>query len=119
MKTTINRKIKKIVENGRYYVRPYGESDSTMQDKMEIDQYHYYITTSDNVLHFTYKKGSFGIPLKDFDWKIIWNKFGNVLIDDNDEIEEPFEHFSIGTERTKIWHWFEWFFDIQLGGNVL
>ena len=57
--------------------------------------------------------------LQDFNWHIIWNKLGNVPVDANNEIEEQFEHFPVGTERTEIWHWFEWFFDIQLGGNVL
>jgi hypothetical protein len=119
MKATINMKIRKIVERGSYYVRPYNESDSAMQSNMKILEYHYCITTADNVLHFVHKTGSFDIPLKDFDWHILWDKLGNVPIDDNDEIEEAFEHFSIGTEKTEIWHWFEWFFNIQLGGNVL
>lgn len=119
MKAIINMKIKKIVEKGDYYIRPYGESQSTMQSNMKPLQYHYDITTADNILHFVHKTGSFDIPLKDFDWRILWDKLGDVPIGDDDEIEEQFEHFSIGTERTEIWQWFEWFFDIQLGGNVL
>ncbi len=119
MIAVINNKIRKIVERGNYYVRPYNESVSDMQSNMKLLDYHYSITTADNVLHFVHKTGSFDITLKDFNWRIIWDKLSNVMIDDNGEIEEQFEHFPIGTERTEIWHWFEWFFDIQLGGNVL
>lgn len=118
MKTMLNKRIRKFVEIGEYYNKPYNESLSDTQNKMTNNQYYYYITSADNIFHFIYKSGSIKIQLKDFDWTIIWDKLGNVPINNNEKIEESFEHFEIGTERFEIWKWFEWFFDIQLGGNV-
>ena len=119
MKTALNKKIKKKINDGTYYNKPYNESLSDTQKNMKNNQYHYNITTSNNIFHFVYKTGSIDILLKDFDWIILWDKLGDIPCDEDENIEESFEHFNIGTEKFEIWHWFEWFFDIQLGGNVL
>lgn len=37
----------------------------------------------------------------------LWEKLGDIPIDGDDCIEEPFEHFPVGTSRYEIWHWFE------------
>ena len=37
----------------------------------------------------------------------LWNKLGNIPINENDEIEEQFLHFAIGTDKLDIWHWFD------------
>lgn len=37
----------------------------------------------------------------------LWEKFGNIAINNNDEIESQFLHFEKGTDRFEIWHWFE------------
>ena len=46
---------------------------------------------------------------------MLWDKLGDIPINDNDEIENRFEHFDLGSDISDIWDWFEWFFDISLG----
>ncbi|MFR8177176.1 MAG: hypothetical protein ACLVB5_08880 [Christensenellales bacterium] len=45
----------------------------------------------------------------------LWAEFGDIPINDRDEIEEPFLHFERGTDRFEIWHWFD---DRYPGGVV-
>lgn len=44
----------------------------------------------------------------------LWEKLGDIPIDKDERIEEPFEHFPKGTDRYEIWHWFEDRFDIEV-----
>ena len=37
----------------------------------------------------------------------LWHDFAEIPINDWDEIEKPFMHFSAGTYRFDIWHWFD------------
>lgn len=37
----------------------------------------------------------------------LWEKFGEVSINDDDEIEEDFLSFPAGTSRFDVWHWFD------------
>ena len=37
----------------------------------------------------------------------LWILFGDVPINDADEIEESFLGFAPGTDRFEIWHWFD------------
>jgi hypothetical protein len=46
--------------------------------------------------------------------KHLWKTLGDIPINDNEDIEEPFLHFPIGTNRLDIWHWFEDTFDIRV-----
>ena len=39
--------------------------------------------------------------------KDLWKQFGEIPINDRDEIEKPFLHFPAGTYRFDIWHWFD------------
>ena len=39
--------------------------------------------------------------------KQLWEEFGNVPIDNNDNIEKAFLDFPKGTDRFEIWHWFD------------
>lgn len=41
------------------------------------------------------------------DIKQLWIEFGDIPINNNDEIEQPFMDFEIGTDRFQIWHWFD------------
>lgn len=118
MKEQINKKIRAIVENGNYTSRDYYETSEMLKSRMGDSDYHYSITTADNVFNFTSKHKDFSLQLKDFDWRILWDKLGDIPINDDDEIEVDFEHFSEGTDRMEIWHWFEWFFNITLGEQI-
>lgn len=44
----------------------------------------------------------------------LWSAFGDVGIDDQDRITEPFMDWEAGTDRFDIWHWF----DEQYPGGV-
>ena len=39
--------------------------------------------------------------------KELWEQFGDVPINDNDEIDISFLDFEKGTDKLHIWHWFE------------
>ena len=41
------------------------------------------------------------------DLKVLWLDFGNIPVNDEDEIEEPFLNFPVGTYRFDIWLWFD------------
>lgn len=45
----------------------------------------------------------------------LWSSFGDVGIDDQDRITEPFMDWEAGTDRFEIWHWF----DEQYPGGVV
>ena len=118
MKKVLNNKIEKIINNGKYIKSHYYETLDMTQKRMSDTDYSYYTTTADNILHFYTKNKSFALNVKDFNWRMLWDKLGNVPVNDDDEIEEAFEHFAENTDKTEIWHWFEWFFDISLGKEL-
>lgn len=37
----------------------------------------------------------------------LWNKFGDIAINNDDEIESDFMQFKAGTYRFVVWHWFD------------
>lgn len=39
--------------------------------------------------------------------KALWDRLGDVPINENEKIDTDFLHFSEGTHREDIWHWFE------------
>lgn len=45
---------------------------------------------------------------------ILWDEFGNVSINENDEIEDNFLHFERFTSRFEVWEWFETTFDVSV-----
>ena len=49
---------------------------------------------------------------------MLWDKLEDVPTNDDGEIEEEFQHFTIGSDTIDIWRWFEWFFDICLGDEL-
>ena len=118
MKEVINTEIRQIVNKGEYFGSKYFETVEITKRRMNGTQYRYYITTADNILHFYTKDKSFELLKNDFDWRILWDKLGDIPVNENDEIDEPFEHFEVGTDKVDIWKWFEWFFDITLGDEI-
>ena len=46
--------------------------------------------------------------------KEIWEKLGDIPVNDNGEIEEPFLEFEVGTDREDIWHWIEEEYDVRV-----
>lgn len=49
----------------------------------------------------------------------LWEKLGNIPVNENGEIEQPFQHFEVGTDREEIWHWFEDTFDISVFEDLM
>lgn len=37
----------------------------------------------------------------------LWEKLGDIPVNENDEIEENFLNFPVGTSKFDIWHWFD------------
>jgi hypothetical protein len=44
----------------------------------------------------------------------LWAKLGDIPIDNEENLEEKFEHFPIGTGKFEIWGWFEDEFDLSV-----
>ena len=114
MKTILNKRMGEFIQLGSYLSSEYYETAEMTMARMNGMDYTYHIRTDDDVLFFLTKDKVYEIPKKDFDWRMLWDKLENVPINDDEEIEEEFEHFPIGSETIEILRWFEWFFDIVL-----
>ena len=55
------------------------------------------------------------IPVGNLKFRDLWLKLKDIPVNNNGEIETPFLHFNIGTDREDIWHWLEDYFDICIG----
>ncbi len=51
--------------------------------------------------------------------KVLWCKLSDIPINTNEEIEENFQHFNIGTHREEIWHWFEQTFNVSVAKDLM
>ena len=51
--------------------------------------------------------------------KELWKRLGDIPVNDNDETEEVFLHFGIGTDRQEIWHWFEEEFKVSVADDLM
>lgn len=49
----------------------------------------------------------YGCNFDDAELEKLWVLFGNVPVNDNDEILEEFLGFPEGTDRIEIWNWFD------------
>lgn len=49
----------------------------------------------------------FGCNFDDSELVKLWELFGDIEINDADEILEDFLGFAEGTDRMEIWHWFD------------
>jgi hypothetical protein len=45
--------------------------------------------------------------LSDDDLEYLWEALGDIPVNDDGEIEQPFLKWSVGTDREEIWHWFD------------
>ena len=60
------------------------------------------------------------------DAKRLWEEFGDVIVDDADNIEESWhvqgliftQVFPAGTNKFEIWHWFEETFDVSVATDL-
>lgn len=49
---------------------------------------------------------NYGCKFDDWELERLWKIFGDIAVDDNDEIQEEFLGFQEGTDRIEIWSWF-------------
>ncbi len=49
----------------------------------------------------------------------LWDELGDIPVDENDELETPFLHFEVGTDKFDIWHWFEEEFDLSVAKDLM
>ena len=52
------------------------------------------------------------------EWEILWDKLGEIPVDEDERIKENFLHFEAGTDVEDIWHWFEEKYGITLGKEI-
>lgn len=51
--------------------------------------------------------------------KELWESFGEVPIDNDDRILEPFCKFPKGTDRFEVWKWFEEEFNVSVAIDLM
>ena len=51
--------------------------------------------------------------------KILWEKLGDIPINDEEELDEPFMQFEKGTDRYEVWHWFEEKFNVSVAKDLM
>ena len=49
----------------------------------------------------------------------LWSSLGNILVDENDNIEQGWRHFPVGTSKFYIWHWIEEKYDISIAEDLI
>jgi len=47
-------------------------------------------------------------------FKTLWLEFGDIPVNNEDELEVRFLVFEKGTNKLEIWHWFEVLFNVVL-----
>jgi hypothetical protein len=51
--------------------------------------------------------------------RVLWKELGNIPVNDDNEIEQSFLHFEIGTDTDNIWQWFESNFDLSVATELM
>ena len=48
-----------------------------------------------------------------------WERLGNIPVNEEDELDEPFLSFKKGTDKFEVWHWFEETFDVSVAKDLM
>lgn len=51
--------------------------------------------------------------------KELWEELGDIPVNDQEEIDDPFLDFEIGTDMYEIWHWFEETFNVSVAKDLM
>ena len=49
----------------------------------------------------------------------LWLSLGNMIVNENDEIEQDWRHFPAGTDKLTIWHWIEETYDVSIAEDLM
>ena len=49
----------------------------------------------------------------------VWEELKNVLVDENDNIEQEWMGFPIGTSKFEIWHWIEEEYNVSIAKDIM
>lgn len=55
-------------------------------------------------------------PKKAF--SLLWGILGDIPVNEDDELEDSFLHFAVGTDRLDVHHWFEEYFDLSVAQMI-
>lgn len=53
-------------------------------------------------------------PLNENYARLFWEVLGDIPVNENEELEEPFLYFELGDHREEVWSWFEETFNIRV-----
>lgn len=51
--------------------------------------------------------------------KRLWESLGNISVNEEDELDEPFLDFEKGTDKFEVWSWFEETFDVSVAKDLM
>ena len=46
-------------------------------------------------------------------------ELGDISVNEDDEIEQAWKHFPVGTEKLDIWHWIEETYDVSIAEDLM
>jgi len=49
----------------------------------------------------------------------LWADFGNIIVDEDDNIEQGWKHFSAGTSKIDIWRWIEKEYNVFIAEDLM
>jgi len=49
----------------------------------------------------------------------VWAELGNVIVDEDDNIEQGWKHFPPGANKLEIWHWIEETYDVSIAEDLM
>ena len=83
-------------------------SEKVMEEILQMfDKWEDCNTSFNATLENVVEKVRGGISLTDEVLEFLWNRFGDVPVDDDGRLTDCFMGYETGTDREEIWHWFD------------
>jgi len=60
-----------------------------------------------------------GAQKKVFVANSLWQEFGDIPVDGDDQLDAPFLHFDKGEDKESVWHWFEFEFGLSVAEDLM
>lgn len=91
-----------------------------MRSKMSINAIYYLIGTFREFQNLVDLKNKISSIVKTKECAtMLWQKLGDIPINENEEIDEDFLHFSKGCDKSDVWHWVEDFFNVSIVKDLM